>query len=205
MPLYEYTTFCLSIHLLIGTWILFTFWLLWLELLWAFVSKYLFEPLFSSFAYMPRCGIAVSNGYFIFSLLKNFQYPFCNVTYMILLLIIKYLPFFPRANWLVTWVRAKSLQLCPTLCNPMHCSLPGSSVHGILQARVLEWVAISFSRVSSRPRDQTRVFHIAGRRFTIWATREARFWVYWAIIWQLLLCVLLKLSLSSRQSSDSLT
>ena len=41
-------------------------------------------------------------------------------------------------------MRAKSLQLCPTLCDPMDCSLPGSSVHGILQARVLEWVAISF-------------------------------------------------------------
>ena len=119
MPLYEYTTFCLSIHLLIGTWILFTFWLLWLELLWAFVSKYLFEPLFSSFAYMPRCGIAVSNGYFIFSLLKNFQYPFCNVTYMILLLIIKYLPFFPRANWLVreyVLSHFSCVQLCATLC-----------------------------------------------------------------------------------------
>ena len=43
-------------------------------------------------------------------------------------------------------------QLCPTLCNPMDCSLPGSSVHGIFQARVLEWGAISFSRRSSRPR-----------------------------------------------------
>jgi len=44
-------------------------------------------------------------------------------------------------------------QSCLTLCNPVNCSLPGSSVHGILQARVLEWVAISFSRGSSRPRD----------------------------------------------------
>ena len=44
-------------------------------------------------------------------------------------------------------------QSCPTLCNPMDCSLPGSSLHGILQARVLEWVAIAFSRGSSRPRD----------------------------------------------------
>ena len=59
------------------------------------------------------------------------------------------------------------------LCNPMNCCLPGSSVHGIFQARVLEWVAISFSRGSSRPRDQTCVFCTAGRLFTIWATREA--------------------------------
>ena len=58
-------------------------------------------------------------------------------------------------------------QLCPTLCDPMDCSLPGSSVHGIFQARILEWVAISFSRGSSRPRDRTRVFCIVGRHFTI--------------------------------------
>ena len=64
--------------------------------------------------------------------------------------------------------------MCPTLCNPMDCSLPGSSVHGIFQSRVLEWIAISFSRGSSRPRNQTRVSCIAGRRFTIWATREAQ-------------------------------
>ena len=61
----------------------------------------------------------------------------------------------------------------PTLCDPMDCRLPGSSVHGIFQARVLEWVAISFSRGSSQPRDWTQVSHIAGRRFTVWATREA--------------------------------
>ena len=59
------------------------------------------------------------------------------------------------------------IQSCPTLCDPMNCSLSGSSVHGIFQARILEWVAISFSRGSSRPRDQTRVPCIVGRRFTI--------------------------------------
>ena len=52
----------------------------------------------------------------------------------------------------------------------MDCSLPGSSLHGILQARVLEWVAISFSRGSSQPRDWTRVSHIPGRCFNLWAT-----------------------------------
>ena len=67
-------------------------------------------------------------------------------------------------------------QLCPTLCNPVDCSLPGSSIHGILQARILEWVAISFSRGSSQPRDQTQVSCIAGRHFTLWATREAQEW-----------------------------
>ena len=54
----------------------------------------------------------------------------------------------------------------------MDYSLPGSSVHEILQARILEWVAISFSRVSTQPRDQTWVSCIAGRFFTNWATKE---------------------------------
>ena len=47
---------------------------------------------------------------------------------------------------------AKSHQSCPTLCDPMNCSLPSSSVHGILQARILEWIAIPFSRGTSQPR-----------------------------------------------------
>ena len=53
----------------------------------------------------------------------------------------------------------------------MDCSLSGSSVHGIFQARVLEWIAIAFSRGSSRPRNRTRVSRIAGRCFTVWATK----------------------------------
>ena len=67
------------------------------------------------------------------------------------------------------WVRVKVLvaQLCPALCDLMDCSPPGSSVHAILQARILEWVVISFSRKSSRPRDRTQVFRIAGRFFTV--------------------------------------
>ena len=56
---------------------------------------------------------------------------------------------------------------CPTLCDPMDCSLPGSSVHGISQARILEWVAIPFFRASSWSRDQTPISWIAGRFFTI--------------------------------------
>ena len=63
---------------------------------------------------------------------------------------------------------------CLTLCDPMDCRLPGSSeVYGILQARILEWVVIPFSRSSSQPRDQTQVSCIADWFFTIWATREA--------------------------------
>ena len=57
----------------------------------------------------------------------------------------------------------------------MDCSLPGSSVHGIFQARVLEWIAISFSRGSSQPRARTRVTRMVDRRFTVWATREVFF------------------------------
>ena len=64
-------------------------------------------------------------------------------------------------------------QLCLTLCNSLDYSPTGSSVHGILQARVLEWVAMPSSRGYSQPRDQTRVSFIAGRFLTIWATREA--------------------------------
>ena len=71
------------------------------------------------------------------------------------------------------WKWSEVAQLCPTLCHPMDCSLPGSSIPGILQAEKLEWVTISFSSTSSQPRDQTQVSHIAARHFTIWATREA--------------------------------
>ena len=69
--------------------------------------------------------------------------------------------------WLRNWkfilfcASTKLLQSCPTLCNPMEHSLPGSSVHGILQARVLEWVAVSFFRGSSWPRDGTCVSYIS--------------------------------------------
>ena len=64
-------------------------------------------------------------------------------------------------------------QSCPTLCDPVDCIPPGSSVRGLLQARILEWVATPFSRGSSQLRHQTRVSHTAGRLFTVWVTREA--------------------------------
>ena len=60
-------------------------------------------------------------------------------------------------------------QSCQTLCYPMEYNPPGSSVHGIFQARILEWVAISFSRGSSQPRDWTQVSCIVGRCFNLWA------------------------------------
>ena len=73
-------------------------------------------------------------------------------------------------------VHAKSLQLCPPLFYSMDCSLPGSSVHGILQARILEWVAISFPIASSQPRiepESLASLPFAGRFFTTRATWEA--------------------------------
>ena len=76
---------------------------------------------------------------------------------------------FDDLSYLSEWVIIT--QSCLTVCNPMDYSLPGSYVHGILQARILEWVAIPFSRGSSQPRDQTQVSCIAGRFFTVWATR----------------------------------
>ena len=80
------------------------------------------------------------------------------------------------------WKESEVAQLCPTLCDPMDYSLPGSSIHGTFQARVLEWVAISFSRGSSRPRDWTHVSRFAGRHFTVWATKEVTMWEPWAYI-----------------------
>ena len=66
------------------------------------------------------------------------------------------------------WVSVCDLvtQSCPTLCNPMNCSPSGSSIHEILQARIMEWIAIPFSRGSSCPRDQTQVSCIVGRLFS---------------------------------------
>ena len=67
-------------------------------------------------------------------------------------------------------VKVLVAQSCLTFCDSMDCSPPGSFVHGILQARILEWVAMSFSRGSSQPRDWTQVSQTAGRFFTVWAT-----------------------------------
>ena len=83
-------------------------------------------------------------------------------------------------------------QSCLTLCEPMDCSLPASSIQGILQAKILEWVAFFCSRGSSWPRDWTWVSWIAGRFYPIWATRKQ--WAFvvtrveelglWCSIWQ---------------------
>ena len=89
---------------------------------------------------------------------------------MIFFFISDFLPFennMPRCSFPGIYpMHANLLQLCLTVCDPGDCSLPGSSVHGILQARILEWVAIPFSRGFSRARDQTRISCIADRFFT---------------------------------------
>ena len=72
-----------------------------------------------------------------------------------------------QAHLKVEKVKVLVTRSCPTLWEPMDCSPPGSSVPGTLQARILGWVAISFSRGSSRPRDHTQVSHFAGRLLTI--------------------------------------
>ena len=80
-------------------------------------------------------------------------------------------------------VKVKATQLCLALCDPMY-----NTVHGILQARALEWVAFSFSRGPSKPRGQTQVSCIAGGFFTRWATREAHIQHCWKInIWNIAL------------------
>ena len=105
-----------------------------------------------------------------------------------ILLAVFYLPLKPRAlnltpvSLILLTLRSalRSLtcvlvtQSCLTLCKPMDHSPPGSSLHGILQARILEWVAISFSRGSSQPKDWTQVSCTAGRCLTIWLIREAQ-------------------------------
>ena len=85
----------------------------------------------------------------------------------------KWAPFLMLTGPLKVKVKVSAAHLCLTLGDPMDCSPPGSSVHEFSQARILEWVAVPFSRGSSLPRDRTRVSHIAGRFFTVGATGES--------------------------------
>ena len=102
------------------------------------------------------------------SLFFGGAYSFCSKSNLVVIVGLHYLYFSPSGFLIVphVCVHAKSLQSCLTLCNPMDSSWPGSSVLGISQARLLEWVAISFSRGSSWPRDRTCVFWIASGYFT---------------------------------------
>ena len=134
---------------------------------------------------MPKCE-SVIVGFFIF----QEKLEMCNC----LLISTFHIPWGPSAGWVVTSDALCVLvtRWCLTLCGPMGDSPPGSSIHGIFQARVLEWIAISFSRGSSWPRDWTWVSCIAGKLFTVWSTREAPtsdvptyylMWCTWFCLW----------------------
>ena len=129
---------------------------------------------------------------FVWRRCKDLMRPLKNITFSILKLVLTdpwtdnrnlviFAVLLPKVDiwilipkWLLVCVW-KSLSLVCLFATPWTIySLPDSSVHGILQARILEWGAIPFSRGSSRPRDQTQVSRIAGGFFTIWVTREAR-------------------------------
>ena len=97
-----------------------------------------------------------------------------------------------------SYTHTEIVQSCPTLWDPMDYSLPGSLFHGILQAWILEWVAISSSRASSWPRDRNWVSRIVGRRFTVWATMEVlqlqllqRYWLghRLGLLWYWMVCL----------------
>ena len=91
----------------------------------------------------------------------------CTHFYFLCLLVLLWLHRREKKKW-----KLIVAQSCLTLCDPVKCSLSGSSVHGILQARILKWIAIPFFRVYSWLGDQTWVSCIARRFVTVWATRE---------------------------------
>ena len=119
---------------------------------------------------MPRCSLVNS-----FCLKPNQETEFSFFSFVLqdgcLTMLCSFRWTAKRPSHTYACVHAKSLHLCLTLCEPTDCSLPGSSVHGILQARILEWVAMLSSRGSSRPSDRTPA--LAGRFFTTSATWEA--------------------------------
>ena len=90
------------------------------------------------------------------------------------------------------------VQSCPTLCGPMFCSLPDSSVHGILQARILEWGAIPFSRESSWPRDWTQVSCIVGRFFARYLSHQRSSYILLTLVISTLTKWLVSFILSSK-------
>ena len=110
-------------------------------------------------------------------------------------------------SWAIKESWSEVGQSCLTLCDPMDCSLPGSSVHGIFQAIVLEWIAISFSRGSTQTRDWTPVSRIVDRCFTVWATREVRKESWVPKTWSFELCCwrrVLRVPWIARRSNQSI-
>ena len=132
---------------------------------WMFQRRYSTSFPISSTQF-PSCWLIIFFIYnyatIIFWTQNTFSYHITTSRYCLL-------PLVPRAKVLVLVT-----PLCATLRDPMDGSLPGSDVHGIFQVRILEWVAMPFSRGSSWSRAWTWVSHIAGRFFTIWAKRESQ-------------------------------
>ena len=106
--------------------------------------------------------------HFSCSLLQSWNQPFSPGA----MLFVTFYQIFILTQSLPSESESEVAQSCPTLCDPMDWSPLGSSIHGILLARILEWIAISFSRGSSWPRDRTQVSRIAGRHFNLWATSQ---------------------------------
>ena len=121
------------------------------------------------FVYPFICGVAFS-----LAIMNNAA---TNIHIQVLMWTYISLGLIPRSRNAWSHDKVLAAQSCPTLCDPMDWRPPGSSVHGILQARILERVAIISSRGSSRPRGWTQLSHIAGRFFTIWATRETHIYI----------------------------
>ena len=132
---------------------------------------------FESNVLMYRQFLFITNLLFVYSLLQSLSFSIQTNFYLNIFKVIE-----DRAKWTcrcmpltLNGLRKWKLKLLVaqsylTLCSAVSCSLPGSSVRGISQARILEWIAVSFSRGSSWPRDRTQVSCTAGRFFTIWAT-----------------------------------
>ena len=119
--------------------------------------------------YKGSAAITISskNKFLCFSRVGNLNFEYWNFDAVVTVFVLKCMK-----------IKVFVTQSCLTLYNPIDCSPPGSSVHGNLQARILVWVAISFSRGSSQPRDQTQVSCIAGRYFMVWVTKEAHLKMY---------------------------
>ena len=149
-----------------------------------------YNPSGSSQCTSPKHPVSNLNWQFVsyMDLLKHsglISFCFLNPATLHNMLSIQNTDLFPFRYWLVEdvgtilYLVGLVTQSCPTLCNPMDCSPPGSSVRVILQERILEWVAIPFSRECSWPKVRTWVSCLAGRFFTIWITGEAHFIATW--------------------------
>ena len=120
-----------------------------------------------AFQLFPQCNFFPSS----LCTYVYYMYMYIIHTYMYMYIYIHVYVYTHTYMYIMHSIKVLVAQSCLTLCDLMDYSPPGSAVHGILQPRVLEWVAISFSWGSSQPRDWTQVSCIAGRFFTIWATR----------------------------------